>query len=177
MNCPQCSKPLHGLATRCWAGGEGCGWTAGKSGNVRNQRGFAATLPMRPTAPDTEPRRITIPWDELVSVNKRKGGMVGKLSKEYRSKLAAMRETVEHAATEARWSTLTGPVRLDVEFYPPDRRRRDVSNLLKALEDSMTGPIYEDDAQIVEMHVFKMPVSSNPRAVVTVTAIEREQAA
>ena len=31
MNCPQCSEPLHGLGTRCWAGGEGCGWSAGKS--------------------------------------------------------------------------------------------------------------------------------------------------
>lgn len=30
MNCPDCGHPLHGLGTRCWAGGNGCGWYEGK---------------------------------------------------------------------------------------------------------------------------------------------------
>ena len=34
--------------------------------------------------------------------------------------------------------------------------RPDCSNLLKALEDAMTGIVYRDDAQLVEVHVRKV---------------------
>jgi crossover junction endodeoxyribonuclease RusA len=37
---------------------------------------------------------------------------------------------------------------VDIALYPPDKRRRDLDNHLKALLDSCTGHIWEDDEQI-----------------------------
>ena len=45
---------------------------------------------------------------------------------------------------------MRGPLAVTVVATPPDRRRRDLSNLLKALEDSLTKcGAWEDDSQIV----------------------------
>lgn len=169
MNCPGCGEPLTGLATRCWANGDGCGWVKGKQAEKPKAKPV--------TVPDSEPRRLTFPWSELVSVNTRKGGMVGRLSKEYRDGLNAMKASAKTQATANRWPILTCPVRLDAEFHVPDRRKRDCGNYMKALEDSLKGSIYEDDSQVVEWHGYKMPVGKNPRAVLTVTAIEGRAAA
>jgi len=44
---------------------------------------------------------------------------------------------------------LSGAVSLFLECYPPDRRRRDLDNLLKCLQDSITAAgVLEDDSQI-----------------------------
>lgn len=49
-----------------------------------------------------------------------------------------------------------GPVRLHVTLHPPDARRRDMDNVLKPLIDAMENAgVYEDDSQIVELHVVK----------------------
>ena len=43
-----------------------------------------------------------------------------------------------------------GAARLTVLLIanPPDRRRRDLDNLAKAVLDGMQGPLYDDDSQI-----------------------------
>ena len=48
----------------------------------------------------------------------------------------------------------TGPVRFAVDVYPPDRRRRDLDNLLKSLQDAIvhTG-VLEDDSLIKSLHM------------------------
>ena len=44
---------------------------------------------------------------------------------------------------------LSGAVSLSLECYPPDRRRRDLDNLLQCLQDSITAAgVLEDDSQI-----------------------------
>ncbi|MBQ3748065.1 MAG: RusA family crossover junction endodeoxyribonuclease [Kiritimatiellae bacterium] len=44
---------------------------------------------------------------------------------------------------------LSGAVSLSLECYPPDRRRRDLDNLLKCLQDSITAAgVLDDDSQI-----------------------------
>ena len=44
---------------------------------------------------------------------------------------------------------LSGAVLLSLECYPPDRRRRDLDNLLKCLQDSITAAgVLDDDSQI-----------------------------
>jgi crossover junction endodeoxyribonuclease RusA len=45
--------------------------------------------------------------------------------------------------------TLTGPLAVRVDAYPPDRRGRDLDNLPKSILDSLEhGGDYEDDGQI-----------------------------
>jgi crossover junction endodeoxyribonuclease RusA len=41
-----------------------------------------------------------------------------------------------------------GRIQMEVEVNPPDRRKRDLDNILKALLDSMQGILYMDDEQI-----------------------------
>jgi len=51
---------------------------------------------------------------------------------------------------------MAGPVELELEIYPPDYRRRDLDNTLKALLDSLqAGGTYGDDSQIVRLEAFK----------------------
>ena len=59
-----------------------------------------------------------------------------------------------------------GDLIVDIRLIPPDRRRRDVDNSLKALLDAMQfGGAYHDDAQIVRLTVEKhQPDPGDPRA-------------
>lgn len=51
---------------------------------------------------------------------------------------------------------LDGDLIVDIRLVPPDRRRRDVDNSLKALLDAMQfGGVYHDDSQIVRLTVEK----------------------
>ncbi|XZE55948.1 RusA family crossover junction endodeoxyribonuclease [Planctomycetaceae bacterium SH139] len=63
-----------------------------------------------------------------------------------------------------------GDLIVDIRLIPPDRRRRDVDNSLKALLDAMQfGGAYHDDAQIVRLTVEKhQPDPAEPRAEVVV---------
>ena len=47
-------------------------------------------------------------------------------------------------------------VALYVEAHPPDRRRRDLDNILKALMDSLQyANVYQDDTQVDIIHVTR----------------------
>jgi crossover junction endodeoxyribonuclease RusA len=49
---------------------------------------------------------------------------------------------------------LTGPLRIEIEVYPPDRRRHDIDNVQKALLDALQhGGLYEDDSQIKKLNI------------------------
>ncbi len=48
------------------------------------------------------------------------------------------------------------PLRLSVWTYPPDRRKRDTSNLFKMLEDALQkAGVFDDDYQIAEHHAWR----------------------
>ena len=51
---------------------------------------------------------------------------------------------------------LEGDLIVDITLRPPDRRRRDVDNYMKALLDAMqSGGVYLDDSQIVRLTIEK----------------------
>jgi len=51
---------------------------------------------------------------------------------------------------------LAGSLAVDVEIHPPDRRRRDIDNVLKALLDALQhGGAYHDDNQIVGLSIHE----------------------
>ena len=64
----------------------------------------------------------------------------------------------------------TGKVVMTVDLYPPDLRRRDIDNTLKALQDALTAAhVYKDDSDIFEMHLYKRePLPPDGLAVVKV---------
>jgi len=54
---------------------------------------------------------------------------------------------------------LTGRLSVRIELSPPDRRRRDIDNVLKALLDSMTyAGVWIDDSQIDELSIKRIPM-------------------
>lgn len=67
---------------------------------------------------------------------------------------------------------LSGPVVLSLVLYMPDRRRRDGENIQKAIQDALNGLAYEDDSQVMEWHGRMEVDKSNPRAIVTLEAIQ-----
>ena len=50
---------------------------------------------------------------------------------------------------------LTEDLVVTIDFYLPDRRRRDLDNLSKAVLDACNRIVYQDDQQIVELHLTK----------------------
>jgi crossover junction endodeoxyribonuclease RusA len=55
---------------------------------------------------------------------------------------------------------MSGPLIVEVKIFPPDRRRRDIDNVQKALLDALQhGGAYLDDSQIVRLSIEKgLPV-------------------
>ena len=65
-------------------------------------------------------------------------------SKEYRAWIKAAAWTV---ATQTR-TRITGPYKLTLLAVPPDKRRRDIDNLLKSTNDVLkTAGVIDDDSQ------------------------------
>jgi len=60
-----------------------------------------------------------------------------------------------------------------LEAYPPDNRRRDIDNIMKAVWDSLQhAGVYLDDSQITHMEAFKFaPVPNGGFVVVTIKEI------
>lgn len=55
-----------------------------------------------------------------------------------------------------------------IEFYLPDKRKRDLDNLSKNVLDAMNGIVYTDDRIIVNLLLSKWVDRDNPRAVIHV---------
>ena len=47
----------------------------------------------------------------------------------------------------------TERVWLDIEVHPPDNRRRDISNLIKIVEDAL--PWFRDDSQVDQINIIR----------------------
>ena len=60
-----------------------------------------------------------------------------------------------------------GPLAIDVRIHPPDRRRRDVDNVLKSLLDALEqGGAYHDDSQIARLAIEKREPIKNGKTIV-----------
>lgn len=73
-------------------------------------------------------------------------------------------------------TTITGRIALHVDAYMPDRRVRDLSNILKALEDAMThAGVWKDDSQIDHLRVVRRGIEKPGRVLVRVSQIIEEK--
>lgn len=65
---------------------------------------------------------------------------------------------------------MTGKLAVAIEVFPPDQRRRDLDNLLKAIGDSLQhGGAFPDDSQIVWLLIEKAQVVPNGKVMVRIT--------
>jgi len=98
---------------------------------------------------------ITLPWPPSVNTYWRNfnGRMIiSAKGREYR-------ETVGDQMTLQRMvKHYLGPLKVEIEAFRPDKRRRDLDNLLKATLDGLAhAGVYEDDSQIVDLHIYWAP--------------------
>ncbi len=66
----------------------------------------------------------------------------------------AFRRSVQAVLSARGVQPIAGRLAVTIDVYPPDRRRRDLDNALKALLDALQhGGAYHDDAQIDDLHI------------------------
>ena len=74
---------------------------------------------------------------------------------------------------KAQWmprKPITGKIATTARLYFKDGRMLDIENL-KALWDSLSGIVYEDDRQIHELHIFKEIDKQRPRVEITISSL------
>ena len=98
---------------------------------------------------------FTLPWPPSVNTYWRAfdGRMIiSAKGREYRETVGdqmTLQGTVRH---------FTGKLRVTIEAWRPDKRRRDLDNLLKAALDGLAhAGVYEDDSQIVDLRIYWAP--------------------
>lgn len=68
---------------------------------------------------------------------------------------------------------LVGRVRVVIRVLFPDRRRRDLDNLIKPLLDALThGGAWEDDSQVKDLHIVESGIDPDHEGYVNVFAEE-----
>lgn len=63
----------------------------------------------------------------------------------------------------------SAPISLDIEVYPPDKRKRDLDNILKVLIDSLQkANVFDDDSQVSRLFVERRSIISQGQIIVRI---------
>ena len=114
---------------------------------------------------------VTLPWPPSVNTYWRRNGgryFVSKKGEDYRKEVTALCHQFKNTfKPHEKLSVL-------VEAYPPDKRKRDLDNILKSILDSLGkkgANVYEDDSQINKLTVWRCyPLLGE--LVVTIAAVD-----
>ncbi len=113
---------------------------------------------------------ITLPFPPSNNTYYRRVGAKTLISAKGRSYCAA----VVKACAEARLARKDGRLAVVIEACPPDRRRRDLDNLLKGLLDALThGGAWEDDSQIDHLTIRRGPIQAGGKVTVRIEQISK----
>jgi crossover junction endodeoxyribonuclease RusA len=109
---------------------------------------------------------IELPYPPSVNHYYRRVGprtLISRQGRRYREHVCAILRAL-------RVHPLDGDLVLEVDLYPPDRRRRDLDNGMKAFLDALQhGGAFHDDSQVKEMHThMREPMAPHGKAVVRI---------
>jgi crossover junction endodeoxyribonuclease RusA len=98
---------------------------------------------------------FVMPWPPTVNHYWRftsKGVLISDQGRQYREVVAVL-------ALENLWPRFpTERVKVTIEAWMPDRRRRDLDNILKSLLDSLThAGVWTDDSQVDDLRIYRAP--------------------
>lgn len=95
---------------------------------------------------------LTLPWPPSVNTYWRtfRGRMIiSAAGRDYRNAVAEQ-VLIQQGAVH-----FEKPLKVVIEAWRPDRRRRDLDNLLKASLDALSAAgVFEDDSQIVDLRIY-----------------------
>ena len=111
---------------------------------------------------------LILPYPPSVNhyyIRRGRGVAIGKAGREYRAAVATV-------IADARVKPIDGRLLLIAAISPPDRRKRDLDNVCKALLDALQhGGAFIDDAQIDSLHLERRDVVRGGRVAVHIEAI------
>lgn len=82
------------------------------------------------------------------------------------------RQTVAEIVAQAGHKTIEGRVSLFAAIYPADRRKQDIDNRAKSLQDALTNAgVWLDDEQIDELHLVRREVVKGGQVKVVITEL------
>ena len=101
---------------------------------------------------------VTLPWPPTVNTYWRHAARGG-TAMVYISKEGQAYRTAVQGLVATKRKLHTGRLRVEIEAWPPDKRKRDLDNILKSLLDALTyAGIWEDDSQIDDLRVYRTTV-------------------
>jgi Holliday junction resolvase RusA-like endonuclease len=108
---------------------------------------------------------VELPYPPSINHYWRRVGRATLISREGRR----FRASVVAILAAMRVRPLAGDLAVKVEVYPPDRRRRDIDNVQKALLDALAhGGAYADDSQVVRLEITKREPVAGGKTVVRI---------
>jgi crossover junction endodeoxyribonuclease RusA len=85
----------------------------------------------------------------------------------------AFRQAVADVVADAAHRVLEGRVSLFAAIYPADRRKQDIDNRAKSLQDALThAGVWLDDEQIDELHLVRREVIKGGMVKVVITELK-----
>lgn len=125
----------------------------------------------------TEPVVINLPWP--ISVNKKNtiSNRTGQIMNTPRYRNWKFNTGYEiWTLQKPKRFTKNQRMKMILEVYPPDARRRDLDNIVKIIQDVLTDiKIYKDDCLIDDLHILRREVERpNGRVVATLSEIKQE---
>ncbi len=150
-------------AAGCAAMGDGVARSADGAGDVGGDQALRVSLPWPPSV-----NRI---WR---SVKIRGSGRV-LLSREGREYRRAVKIALR-ACTRVLGAYFSRPVSVQIAAHPPDARRRDLDNVLKAVLDAIThAGVWDDDRRVDDLHIWRMPPVAGGRIDVVIASCTRDR--
>lgn len=118
---------------------------------------------------------ITLPYPPSLNTYWRNVGgrvLISAKGRSYRTQVAQVIMLARQSGGIAAWPIIDRlAVRIDAA--PPDRRKRDLDNITKALLDALThAGVWLDDSQIDDLRIVRCPHMSGGQVAVTVTPID-----
>ena len=96
--------------------------------------------------------------------------LLSKKGREYRQNAAA--ELLRQGLV---MRNLKGPMAVHITAYPPDRRKRDLDNLPKAILDALTDAnVWGDDSQVDDLRITRGQVVKHGSLAITINPMSGE---
>ena len=113
---------------------------------------------------------LELPWPPSVNhywLRTRKGVVIGAAGRQYRHTATVLgRQANMYRGNRP----FIGPLRVQIEAFPPDRIKRDIDNVFKAPLDALShAGVWEDDNQVADLRIIRHAPIKGGKLIVTIT--------